>query len=168
LTKVDVIPNHEDLFRPNGVPQGGEKFTYTATGATLNHSRLTTDGKMVESIINHFDYTIRISGYPDTRVLKPGDKVTVEIDGTDLRTPFQPNKDGTVPGGWGVTADVSFSGLKQISGQPCWAGSFQLYHAKCSTEYVFEVPQGADKVTITLKGNFGINGFATYTWEKTH
>jgi hypothetical protein len=165
LTSTDVKPNHEDKFQPFGKYQGGEKFTFTATSADLNHTRLDSNGKLTEQMVNHFDYTIKISGDSDLSSLRPGDTISIDIDGSDKRKLV-----GT-GGAWGVTADVGAAGLDNVvNGKKCYAGAgfSDGYHASCEGHFEFKVPPNATKVVISLTGSFGIASFATYTWEKPH
>ena len=165
LANTEVSPDREEAFAPQGRPQGGDKFTNTATSATLVYTRLTYEGKLIERIEDSFECAMKFSG--TSGVLRPGDTVTVTMSGKDTRKPFQLQSDGTVPGSRGITGEVEGNGLKKISGQPCWVGSFTPYHAACTSDFVFEVPPGASKVSIAFRANFGIGVFATYTWEKS-
>jgi hypothetical protein len=163
LKGPDVRPEHEDKFTPYGKDQGGEKFTFTATSANLDHTRLDTNGKLTEEIINHFNYTMKISGESDLGSLGPGDTITIDIEGSDKRKLI-----GT-GGAWGVTGDVYTQGLDNVgNGQKCLAGAGfnDGYHATCSGHFEFKVPSNATKVIVAFNGSFGISNFATYTWEK--
>ena len=163
LTGPVVRPEHEDKFAPYGKDQGGEKFTFTATSANLDHTRLDTNGKLTEQIVNHFDYTMKISGESDLSSLRPGDTITVDIKGSDERKLI-----GT-GGAWGVTGDVYTQGLDNVgNATKCLAGAGwnDGYHAKCSGRFEFKVPSNATKVVVAFSGSFGISTFATYTWEK--
>jgi hypothetical protein len=158
LKGPQVTPPHDDVW---GTGNSRSHFSNSATSAEIVYT-LTSEGKLMNQIKTHFDYDMRFSG--DSRVLRPGDTVTITITGRDTRTSL--NAPGG--GGWGVTGSVWNSGLQPDTEKqkPCsvGAGFNDGYHPTCTGEFEYKVPPGADKVVISVGGNFGIGVAATYTW----
>jgi len=158
LIKTEVRPGHNEVA---GVGNLKSHFSNSSTSAEIVYTEFTGDmSKLVQRIQTHFDYGMKFSG--TSGVLRPGDTLTVNIYGTESRTPMNTG------GAYGVTATVHQAGLQPVSQKPCWvgAGFNDGYHATCTGEFVFKVPPNTDKVTLSFNGNFGINDAATYTWEK--
>ena len=99
LTKTDVKKNGQSVYAPYGKSLGGEFYTFTASTATIDHTRINATGSLEGQIQTFFQFTFQTVG--DGRVLRPGDKVKVTIDGADTRTPANYGL------GWGVVGEMS-------------------------------------------------------------